>query len=99
MPISSPTELRAAQLTIPLWRRRGSILHRTFEFPDFLQSMKFVNRVAKVAERAQHHPDIDIRWNKVTLALTTHDAGGLTSKDFELAAKVDVLAVRMDETK
>ena len=51
--------------------------------------MKFVNRVAKLAERAGHHPDIDIRWNKVTLALTTHDAGGLTEKDFKLALRFD----------
>ena len=51
--------------------------------------MKFVNAVAKAAEKACHHPDIDIRWNKVTLALTTHDAGGLTEKDFDLARKFD----------
>ena len=54
--------------------------------------MKFVNAVARSAEKACHHPDIDVRWNKVTLALTTHDAGGLTEKDFVLAAKCDKLA-------
>jgi 4a-hydroxytetrahydrobiopterin dehydratase len=53
--------------------------------------MKFVNRVATLAEKANHHPDFDIRWNKVKLALSTHDAGGLTEKDFALAKKVDAL--------
>jgi 4a-hydroxytetrahydrobiopterin dehydratase len=56
--------------------------------------MQFVNAAAEIAEAAQHHPDIDIRWNKVTLALTTHDAGGLTEKDFALAKKFDELSVR-----
>lgn len=57
-------------------------------FADFLEAMRFVNRVAKLAERAQHHPDIDIRWNQVRLVLTTHDAGGLTERDFALAEKI-----------
>jgi len=53
--------------------------------------MKFVNALAKLAEKAQHHPDIDIRWNKVTLTLTTHDEGGLTTRDFEVAGRIDKL--------
>jgi 4a-hydroxytetrahydrobiopterin dehydratase len=56
--------------------------------------MKFVSAVAQLAEEEWHHPDIDIRWNKVTLALTTHDAGGLTKKDFALAKKFDELSLR-----
>ena len=56
--------------------------------------MKFVNAVAVLAEQAQHHPDLDVRWNKVTLALTTHDAGGLTEKDFALARQCDALSGR-----
>jgi len=68
------------------------VIHRTYQFKDFPAAMKFVNAVARAAEKAWHHPDIDIRWNKVTLALTTHDAGGLTEKDFSLAAKFDRLA-------
>lgn len=91
----SPADLRAAQSTIPLWYRRGSVLKRTYEFTDFLQAIRFVNAIAKAAEKAQHHPDIDIRWNKVALALTTHDAGGLTSKDFDLAAQADRLAIKV----
>jgi len=54
--------------------------------------MKFVNSVAALAEQTQHHPDLDVRWNKVTLAFTTHDAGGLTNKDFALARECDELA-------
>lgn len=80
--------------TIPEWRRRRSVIARTYEFKDFVVAMRFVTQVAKAAEAAWHHPDIDIRWNKVTLSLTTHDAGGLTRKDFKLAALFDSLAAR-----
>lgn len=84
-------EVRSALAQVPLWKRFGAIIRRTFELPDFSAAMKFVNAVARLAEKAGHHPDIDIRWNRVTLALTTHDAGGLTAKDFELAARLDRL--------
>ena len=85
------TDIKSALATVPEWRRTGSVISRTYQFKDFVAAMKFVNRVAKLAERAGHHPDIDIRWNKVTLALTTHDAGGLTEKDFILALRFDRL--------
>jgi 4a-hydroxytetrahydrobiopterin dehydratase len=71
---------------------RSAIITRTYEFKDFAAAIKFVNAVALQAERAWHHPDIDIRWNRVKLALSTHDAGGLTEKDFALAATFDQLA-------
>jgi 4a-hydroxytetrahydrobiopterin dehydratase len=67
---------------------------RTHHFKDFPTAIKFVSADAKLAEKAWHHPDIDIRWNKVTLTLTTHDAGGLTEKDFDLAGKFDRLSLR-----
>jgi 4a-hydroxytetrahydrobiopterin dehydratase len=70
---------------LPDWQRRDQVISRTFKFKDFTEAMRFVNRIAELAEKANHHPDIDIRWNKVTLALTTHDAGGLTENDFALA--------------
>jgi 4a-hydroxytetrahydrobiopterin dehydratase len=79
---------------LPDWKRSGEIISRTFVFKDFPAAMKFVNHVADLAEQAQHHPDVDIRWNKVTLALTTHDAGGLTEKDFALAKQCDALSVQ-----
>jgi 4a-hydroxytetrahydrobiopterin dehydratase len=90
----SPAQIKASLPAVAQWRRKASVISRTFEFKDFVVAMKFVNAVAKAAERACHHPDIDIRWNKVTLALTTHDAGGLTEKDFALAAKFDQLAAK-----
>lgn len=88
----SSTQIKAALPSVPKWRRKASVISRTFEFADFVVAMKFVNAVARAAEKACHHPDIDVRWNKVTLALTTHDAGGLSEKDFVLAAKCDKLA-------
>lgn len=94
MPILSPAELRIALAGRPGWRRRGTVIHRTLEFADFAAALRFVNRVARLAERAQHHPDIDIRWNRVKLALTTHDAGGLTELDLRLAADIDRLTER-----
>lgn len=90
-PLTSP-EVRAALAGIPAWRRTGKSIQRVFEFADFKAAMKFVRAVARVAEQVQHHPDIDIRWNQVRLCLTTHDAGGLTARDFELARRLDSLA-------
>jgi 4a-hydroxytetrahydrobiopterin dehydratase len=84
-------EIKSALGKIPAWKKKAAIILRIFQFKDFPAAIKFVNTVAKIAERKQHHPDIDIRWNKVTLALTTHDAGGLTEKDFKLARQFDKL--------
>ena len=88
----NPNQIKAALATVPQWKRRGAVITRTFEFKDFPAAIKFVNALARLAEKAGHHPDIDIRWNKVTLALTTHDQGGLTEKDFALAQKIDGLS-------
>jgi len=87
-------EIKSSLGKIPGWKKKAAVISRKFQFKDFPAAMKFVNAVAKVAEKEQHHPDIDIRWNKVTLALTTHDAGGLTKKDFALAKKSDALSLR-----
>ena len=87
-------ELRRAAgdpLTSLTRTRKGAAITRVFQFRDFSTAMEFVNAVARLAEQANHHPDIDIRWNKVTLSLTTHDEGGLTEKDFDLAMKADQL--------
>jgi 4a-hydroxytetrahydrobiopterin dehydratase len=74
---------------VPEWSLRGREIRRKFEFVGFLSAIEFVNRVAARAEKADHHPDIDIRWNKVTLALTTHSKGGLTGNDFSMARQCD----------
>lgn len=78
--------------TLPGWQIDAGELVRTFKFEDFRAALRFVNLVGDVAEKAGHHPDIDIRYNRVRLALVTHDAGGLTNKDFDLAGQADKLA-------
>lgn len=78
--------------TLNNWKLEGSEIVRHFEFPNFPAAIEFVNKVAEKAEAANHHPDIDIRYNKVRLALASHDAGGLTDSDFQLAATIDKLA-------
>ncbi len=88
----SESQIVFGLLDLPLWIRRSTVITRTFEFIDFPEAMRFVNQVAIAAEAAWHHPDIDIRWNKVTLCLTTHDCEGLTNKDFQLAKTCDRLA-------
>ena len=85
-------QIKAALPAAKNWKKKGGSITRTFEFKDFNGAMAFVNKVARVAEKANHHPDIDIRWNKVTLALATHSEGGLTQKDFDLAKQIDALA-------
>ncbi len=85
-------EINRSLARLPEWKKRAATITRTFQFKDFPSAIKFVRAVARLAEAAWHHPDIDIRWNKVALTLTTHDAGGLTRKDFALARKFDALA-------
>jgi 4a-hydroxytetrahydrobiopterin dehydratase len=82
-------QIKTALAAAPAWLKRGNTITRSFVFEDFPAAINFVNAVAKLSEKAWHHPDIDIRSNKVTLALTTHDKGGLTEKDFTLARKFD----------
>ena len=74
------------------WSRRGDALVKTFSWPTFPEGIAFVERVAEAAERAQHHPDIDIRYTKVTCSLSTHDAGGITEKDIALARAIEAAA-------
>jgi 4a-hydroxytetrahydrobiopterin dehydratase len=71
------------------WRLEGNEIRKTFQLASFPMAIAFVTQVGFLAEAAGHHPDIDIRWRKVSLALTTHDAGGLSAKDFDLAAQID----------
>ena len=94
MPKLDDNQIAAALALDPQWQRQGDTIARTFQFKDFPAAVKFVDAVAVAAEQAWHHPDIDIRWNKVTLTLTTHDAGGLTQKDFDLARQFDRLSLR-----
>lgn len=85
-------EIKQRVANLPDWKIESGELVRTFAFKDFVEALGFVNRVGQAAEKAGHHPDIDIRYNKVRLALVTHDAGGITEKDFDLAAEAGKLA-------
>jgi 4a-hydroxytetrahydrobiopterin dehydratase len=79
------SEIADALAALPGWERAGDEIVRTFECASFPDAIAFVVRIGFFAERADHHPDLDIRWRKVRVALTTHDAGGLTALDLELA--------------
>ncbi len=84
----NPEQIKAALAELGDWGFDGDALTRTFRFADFVHSVEFVEHLAEVAEERQHHPDIDIRYNKVTLRLSTHSAGGVTQRDVELAEAV-----------
>lgn len=74
---------------LPHWRIDAGKLTRAFRFPDFMTAVDFVNRLARLAEDAGHHPDLHVGWGRVEVELTSHDAGGLTARDFDLASKID----------
>jgi len=87
------SDVQAAEMaaSVPDWTLADGVLSREFKFGDFVESMVFVNRVAKLAEEQDHHPDIDISYDHVRLDLSTHTVGGLTEKDFALALAVERL--------
>jgi 4a-hydroxytetrahydrobiopterin dehydratase len=87
----STNEIESRLRNLAGWKLDAGKLARTFEFRDFRASLAFVNAVGELAEAAGHHPDIDIRYNKVHLELTSHDAGGITARDFSLAEKINAL--------
>jgi len=86
------SDIKVMMKRIPEWETDKKSIERTFEFDDFAQAVDFVNAVAEIADEEGHQPDIDIRWNKVRLELSTHSEGGLTDLDFHLAEKIDTLA-------
>jgi 4a-hydroxytetrahydrobiopterin dehydratase len=92
MALLSDEQVRQQLQHLDGWSQQGKAIVRQFEFADFKGSMEFVNRVADAAEAANHHPDITINYNKVTLLLTSHDAGGVTDRDAKMAAKINEVA-------
>lgn len=86
-------EIERQLATLKDWQLDEGQLVKTFRFDTFVRALTFVNRVGELAERAGHHPDIDIRYNRVKLSLSTHDAGGITEKDFDLAAGAEMLGM------
>lgn len=88
----SDAELKTFLADMEGWTFLANAIHRDFAFPGFRSAIAFVNRVAELAEGAGHHPDIEIHYNRVSLSLSTHDAGGVTEKDIALAAEIDIVA-------
>jgi 4a-hydroxytetrahydrobiopterin dehydratase len=84
-----PEAVQTLLMEVPEWKLEGDMIFRTVKFPSFLEAVDAVNSIAREAEAMDHHPDIDIRWRTVRLALSTHSAGGLTTLDFQLAKKLD----------
>jgi 4a-hydroxytetrahydrobiopterin dehydratase len=89
MPRLSEADIRQALGKLPGWELRGNAIERHFEFSSFVEAMKFVNRMATIAEDVNHHPDITINYNKVVLSLTSHDSGGVTERDIAFAGRVN----------
>ena len=89
MAVLTDSEIQQALGSLPGWQRQDKAIQRVFEFPDFKAAMQFVNKVADAAEQANHHPDIDIRYNKVTMALVSHDSGGVTQRDIKMAQHIN----------
>jgi 4a-hydroxytetrahydrobiopterin dehydratase len=82
-------EIEEVLKTHPEWKLQGGKLIREWTFKDFVEAMQFVNRIAVLAEAAGHHPDIDVRYNRVLLGLVSHDAGGITRRDAAMASRID----------
>jgi 4a-hydroxytetrahydrobiopterin dehydratase len=92
MAVLSDDEIESRLGSLEGWERDGNAIKREFKFKDFVGSVDFVNRITPLAEEMNHHPDLEISWNKVTVSLSTHSQGGLTENDFELASKIDSVA-------
>jgi 4a-hydroxytetrahydrobiopterin dehydratase len=86
----SDIEIQRALGTLDGWTRKGETITKTFEFPTFPDGIRWVDRIAVVAERMQHHPDLDIRYTRIVVSLSTHDAGGVTALDLDLAREMEV---------
>jgi len=97
MPTLTSKEISLHLKAVPEWMKRAGTIYRTFTLDGFPKSITFVQRIAKLAQKINHHPDIDIRFDKVTLRLTTHDQGGLTEKDFTLARNCDEAFSKLSE--
>ena len=91
MPLLSDDEVQGRLDGLEGWTREGDAIKKQFQLEDFKGSVDFVNRLTPAAEEMNHHPDLEISWNKVTVSLSTHSEGGLTENDFELAGKIDAL--------
>ena len=92
-PRLSTAEVGAHLAALPGWKLEGNALTKTFRFPGYGETIAFVNAVAAVAQREDHHPDLSVTWGRITVKLSTHSAGGITDKDFDLARKIEEVAL------
>jgi 4a-hydroxytetrahydrobiopterin dehydratase len=99
MPLLQKRDVDARLEQLAGWKRHGDEIRKKYEFAGFAEAMAFVNRVASLAEAADHHPDIEIKYNRVKLALSTHSEGGITEKDMALAGEIDGGAPAGDEER
>jgi 4a-hydroxytetrahydrobiopterin dehydratase len=90
--VLSDAEIQQALQQLPGWKKNGNAIDRVLQFGNFVQAMEFVNRIAEAAEAVNHHPDILISYNKVTLTLVSHDSGGVTQRDIKMAGRINQLA-------
>jgi len=91
MELLSDSEIESRLADLNGWERRGDTIVKIFELSDFVGSVEFVRKLVEPAENLGHHPDLSISWNKVTVSITTHAAGGLTENDFQLALRIDAV--------
>ncbi|OKH13159.1 4a-hydroxytetrahydrobiopterin dehydratase [[Limnothrix rosea] IAM M-220] len=91
MALLNESEIQSNLATLPHWQREGDTIQKVYKFKNFIEAIAFVNKLVEPSETAGHHPDLSISYNKVTVNLTTHDAGGLTKKDFSLAETFEKL--------
>ncbi len=91
MALLEETEIGERLASLPGWERRGGAIVKTFEHDDFVGSVRFVDSLVAPAEEMNHHPDIEISWNRVKVTVSTHSEGGLTAADFELAGRIEAL--------
>lgn len=92
VPPLSDEQIRTGLADLPGWERRDDEIEKVYELPSFADAIAFVTRVGFLAEKANHHPDLDVRWRKVRVALSTHSEGGITDKDLELARETESVA-------
>ncbi|HXO39708.1 MAG TPA: 4a-hydroxytetrahydrobiopterin dehydratase [Candidatus Acidoferrum sp.] len=92
MAVLTDAEIQQELTSLNGWQHNGTAIQRIFRFPDFKSAMQFVNKVAEAAELANHHPDIDIRYNTITMALVSHDSGGVTPRDVRMAGTINKIA-------
>jgi 4a-hydroxytetrahydrobiopterin dehydratase len=89
MPKLNPEEITAKLRTLPEWEKKGDAIAKQYTFKEFMDGIRFINRIAEIAEQMDHHPDMMVNYRRVTFTLSTHDQGGITEKDFKLAEAIE----------